>query len=178
MSWPECFEEWAERAWPVVYSHMYNKLRSSNSEERSQWAAEESTQEAMHKVAKLKRLNFTEYQSFLFWLKTTAWRDAIKLLKKDAGVRRRTDPSDPAWIGAVSAVADSDADRQAVLEAVRECLKELTEDQRRIVTWYFVDGLVHREISNLTGMSIASSWKQSGIALARIRRCMMKRDLF
>jgi len=68
--------------------------------------------------------------------------------------------------------------RASVIEAVRECIKELKdEEERDAVVLYYIEGKVYREIGEILGVSTSHARNQVKSAQEKIKRCLEQKGI-
>ncbi len=129
--WPH---DWTERAYRLVYAQVFGLCRDA---ERALDCTQHAFQQAARKCQE-RRDFFESERHFVNWLVRVAKNGAISE-KRSAWRRRVAAVSDPG----ILAEPGDDAD------AVRACLAELPERDRRILEWSHFDRLTDKQVGRL-----------------------------
>lgn len=139
MPWPE---DWAEKAYPIVYGRVYHRLRRRGvSQAEAAELAEDAAQHAFLKAAEGAGppAGFSSFAHFVNWLVLVAYRHALDELRRPGHRARRLPDvlvAPPGGEGEYS-------------PQVWECLKHLQLQERRILLLYYYHDLTDVDIGLL-----------------------------
>jgi RNA polymerase sigma-70 factor (ECF subfamily) len=101
------------------------------------------------------------------WLVVVARNRAIDLLRR----RRPTDSVDEVVLASTTDLA-SEAERNALIEKVRNILTGLPAEQKKSVEMAFFEGLSHTEIADRTGDALGTVKTRIRLALISLRKAL------
>jgi RNA polymerase sigma-70 factor (ECF subfamily) len=154
--YPEAFDLLVERYWRKIFHLSYSFVRERG-------AAEDLTQETFLKLWRALP-GYSGEASFSTWIYVIARNTCLTHLRSQA--HRKTLPlEDPA----IRAAADRARHERAVVEQRLECeslLALLNDDQRQVVTLYYLEGRSCEEVAAMLGIAAGTVRSQ----LHRVRR--------
>lgn len=99
------------------------------------------------------------------WLAVVARNRSIDLLRK----RRPIEPVNDLVVASPESLA-SDAERNIMIEKVRNTMKDLPAEQQRLIELAFFEGMTHTEIAARTGEPLGTVKTRIRTALATLRK--------
>ncbi len=99
------------------------------------------------------------------WLAVVARNRSIDLLRK----RRPAEPVNDLIVASPESLA-SDAERNIMIEKVRNTMKDLPAEQQRLIELAFFEGMTHTEIAARTGEPLGTVKTRIRTALATLRK--------
>ncbi|WP_041443095.1 sigma-70 family RNA polymerase sigma factor [Thioalkalivibrio sulfidiphilus] len=138
----------------------------------SEAQAEECLQDAYVKIWQRAGDYRPHLASPVTWLVTIVRNGALDRLRRN---RRQLELADPAHLEFLMdehATAPGPAGEESDAVLLRECLKQLREDQRRCIEIAYFEGLSHGEVAERTGNALGTvkTWIRRG--LQELRRCL------
>lgn len=103
--------------------------------------------------------------AFRHWLARVATRTALMKLRAPG---RRREISFSKW----ARFANSPRTDPLTRLELERALEELSEDDRAVIVLRLVEGLSHREVADLLGISASAAWQRQHRALRRLRRLL------
>jgi len=162
------FNEIYESLWPQVYKFIYYKVQ--NTEE-----AEELTQEVFQKVYRqLKKQNINEEKIKAYTF--TAARNIVYDLWRNKG--RRPKIVDIGTLNEKGIEVEYDNQMMESNLVVEEALKNLSEEDREIITLRILEGYSVNEVSEILGMPTGTVKSKQFRALQKLKEKLSKGGYF
>jgi RNA polymerase sigma-70 factor, ECF subfamily len=139
---------------------------------RSEAQAEECLQDAYVKVWQRAGDYRPHLGSPVTWLVTIVRNRALDSLRRN---RRQVELADPAHLEFLmdeQAATPGPAGEETDADLLRDCLKQLRDDQRRCIEIAYFEGLSHGEVAARTGTAVGTvkTWIRRG--LEQLRKCL------
>ncbi|MBK1876319.1 RNA polymerase sigma factor [Pelagicoccus mobilis] len=135
----------------VVDDHYQNLYRFAMSLTRSSDDAWDLTQEAFLRLAK-KRASIRSTAAIKSWLYTTLYREFLRIAKRGNRFDSWEETAPPEVVENES----SDQVRAAEARDVMECLLELKDGYRQVVSLYYLESYSYKEIANILEIPIGT----------------------
>lgn len=130
--------------------------------------AEEITQDVMIVLWHKAHLFDSAKSSLATWLFRVARNRRIDALRRDRS--HLIDPEDPIFRPGEPGPADEEMDAQKRDERIRLAMERLPDEQARLITYAFFDGMSHSQISEATGLPLGTVKSRIRLAFAKLRQ--------
>ncbi len=168
-----------------LYTFCHYTTRFRNSQD-----SQDLVQDVFVRVIKSAHTFNPRRASFRTWMFRIARNRCIDVVRRQEKIKfvpigRRTERDDHKEdFVPEETIADQDADvegvvmRTAVIEAVRDCIDELgNEDERQAILLYYLGGKVYREIGEILGKSINTARNRIESAREKVKRCLERKGI-
>jgi RNA polymerase sigma-70 factor, ECF subfamily len=145
----------------AVYSVAVNILKDDG-------LAEDVTQEIFFQVWQTSDSFVHTLGSLRTWLMAVARNRSIDVIRRT----KRTDPLEKVILMAQGNLV-SEAEHKAMIERVRKALKNLPEEQQKVMNLAFFEELSHVEIAQRTGAPVGTIKTRIRLALIALRKALV-----
>jgi RNA polymerase sigma-70 factor (ECF subfamily) len=173
----ELYKRYAKK----LYAFCHHATRSKNSEDL--------VQDVFVRVIKAAPTFNPKKASFRTWVFRIARNRCIDAARRRGKIRfvplgRRTGQNNREELVPEDMIVDPNEDvesavlRAAVIEAVRDCINELDdEDEKQAIVLYYLSGKVYREIGAILGKSTSMARNRVKSAQEQVKRCLERKGI-
>ena len=111
------------------------------------------------------------------WLLTIVHHRAVDAVRRRAGRPERALPEGPEEFEATLGRPEELAEMVLDAEAVREAVRQIPQDQRRVIEMAYFDGMTHVEIAEKTGAPLGTVKSRMRIGLEKMREYLRPKVL-
>lgn len=159
-------------AYAEIFRHFAPLLKSfalSSPGMASNASAEELVQEVMLKVWNRACTFDVSRASATTWIYTLARNSRIDLLRRKYRVREEVDVDELWDLGTDEDLLDEQVQQQRAREEVRESLRMLPQEQRRIIDKVYMEGKSHTEVAAELGLPLGTVKSRVRLALSKLK---------
>ena len=160
-------DDWAEKAYLIAFSRL--RFNYPGFDERVKDAIQAAFRNTFHKK---KPEDFPDLPHFARWIATVARNELIDTLRKR--LRQQAVNLEGIEIEQHEELATPD---EEVVTLLHQCMAELPEESKQILTLYYFEGLNDESISNRLEKSLTTIWRRRREALAELRRMLLQAGL-
>ena len=181
----DALDELYRRYAKKLYAFCYHTTRSGSPQD-----PEDLVHDVFVRVIKAARTFDPKRASFRTWMFRIAHNRCIDVMRRKGRIRmipirtRAEQNGTEEEFAAEDAIVAQDesvegrAIRSSVVEAVRDCIGELkNEDEKQAIVLYYLGGKVYREIGEILGKSTSMARNRVKSAQEQVRRCLERRGV-
>lgn len=166
-------------AYAELFRHFAPLLKSfalSSPGMASNASAEELVQEVMLKVWNRACTFDATKASATTWIYTLARNCRIDLLRRKYRVREEVDVDELWDLGTDEDLLDEQVQQQRARKEVRESLRMLPQEQRRIIDKVYMEGKSHTEVAAELGLPLGTVKSRVRLALSKLKPMLDRRE--